>query len=311
MIRHGLIVGDFYPLTYGYIYACNFARYFADKLTIVLTRFDNCDSSVVQEHARELSELFQGVEIKICDSARRDVVSWLKANISSVDFVFGFATVEAATIAEALNASFVPVSLEDCANFGTTLNVADRVNCRSRANDVNDVKRICIFGPESTGKSTLAKNLALHFQTQAVPEWARHMLNCKNNELVESDLILFARGQCASEDALALQSSKVLFCDTDPLTTEIWSKWIFGRCEAAISELAERRTYDLYLVADVDVPWVADPQRYLPEKRKEFFDYCTAELTRRKRSFIVIKGDWQQRFTKAENAVRRMLAGNV
>ncbi|CAM6000046.1 unnamed protein product [Sphagnum balticum] len=180
--------------------------------------------------------------------AAKDIVSWLRVNVPSVDYVFGFDSA-AEKIAELVGASFIPVALEDCADFGASFSLGYKATCQAPA---DKVKRVLHFWTRINGKSTLTKNLALHFGTQAVPEWARHMLNYKNNELVESDLILFARGQCASEDALALQSSK----------------------------------------------------RYLPEKRKEFFEYCIAELTRRKRSFTVINGDWQQRFIKAERAIR-------
>ena len=166
------------------------------------------------------------------------------------------------------------------------------------------VRRVCIFGPESTGKSTLARNLAEHFNTVSVPEWARTMLESRDNVLREEDLPIFARGHAALEDAMAREANRLLFCDTDAITTLIWSEWLYeGRCHPEIRRLADERLYDLYLLTDVDVPWVEDPQRYLPTKRKEFHQRCVEELNKREIAFVEIKGGWDERLATAIAAV--------
>jgi hypothetical protein len=106
------------------------------------------------------------------------------------------------------------------------------------------VKRVCLFGPESTGKSTLARDLAAHFETVHLAEFARGLLEPKCGVCDPTDIPLIARGQIAAEDALARRANKLLFCDTDVLTTTIWSDVLFGECPASIRELAARRHYD-------------------------------------------------------------------
>jgi NadR type nicotinamide-nucleotide adenylyltransferase len=173
------------------------------------------------------------------------------------------------------------------------------------------VKRVCVFGPESTGKSMLARDLARHFDTVYAWEYARPMLDpqggqCRGPE----DIVRIVRGQVATEDALARQASRVLICDTDVLTTTIWSDVLFGDTPAWIRELADARTYDLYLLCDVDVPWVDDNQRFFSETkvREEMFERFRASLDRRGRKYQIVRGgDWAARFAAARDAVAALL----
>ena len=172
-------------------------------------------------------------------------------------------------------------------------------------------KRVCVFGPESTGKSTLCKQRAEHFDTVFVPEYARTHIEAHTahaeRELSLEDIPLIARGQMATEDAIAFNANQILFCDTDLISTTIWSDWLFKTCPGWISDEADRRTYDLYLVTDVDVPWVDDVVRYLPQERRSFLDRCVNELEKRNREFVLLSGDWQTRFDTAVTAVKRLL----
>ena len=168
------------------------------------------------------------------------------------------------------------------------------------------VKRVCVFGPESTGKSTLARDLADHFETVYVPEFARGWLDPKQGVCEFADIPVIARGQIAAEDALARRANRVLFCDTDLLLTTIWSDVFFQQCPEWVSKEADARTYDLDLLLDVDVPWVDDQQRFLPNRRREFFDRCEAALSERQRPYVIVRGDWHTRFETACAAVARL-----
>jgi NadR type nicotinamide-nucleotide adenylyltransferase len=169
------------------------------------------------------------------------------------------------------------------------------------------VKRVCVFGPESTGKSTLARDLAGYFETVYVPEFARGLLDPKQGVCEASDIPLIARGQLAAEDALARQANRVLICDTDLLTTTIWSDVLFGECPDWIREAATSRQYDLTLLLDVDVPWVNDLQRYLPHARRDFFNRCRRALEQAGRSYCIIRGSWTERFSQACAQIQQLI----
>ncbi len=168
-------------------------------------------------------------------------------------------------------------------------------------------RRVVCFGPESTGKSTLAARLAAHFDTAWVPEWARAHLDPKGGKCAPEDIPLIAAGQSASEDALARRSNRLLVCDTDPLLTTIWSEIYFGGCPEGVRRLADDRAYDLYLLCGADVPWVDDGQRDLAHRREEFLERCRRALVSRGRPFVHLAGDWDTRFRTAVAAIEPLL----
>ena len=170
------------------------------------------------------------------------------------------------------------------------------------------VKRVCVFGPESTGKSTLAKQLAAHFQTVAVPEYAKTYIEAQGKDIDAADMLKIARGQCASEDAMAREANRLLFCDSDLVTSSIWSGRLVGTVPEWLRREADKRQYDLYLLTHYDVPWVDDVHRYIPKESPAFFDRCVLELESRQRPFVQIKGNWDERLKLAIEAVQTLLS---
>lgn len=168
-------------------------------------------------------------------------------------------------------------------------------------------RRVVCFGPESTGKTTLAAALAEHYRTVWVPEWARGHLDPNGGACVERDIEIIGLGQAASEDALARQANRVLICDTDTLTTTIWSDVYFGRTPPWLTELARVRAHDLYLLCDIDIPWVDDRQRDMPHRRQEFIDRCRSALEAAGRPYVWIRGDRAARVRTAVEAIDRLL----
>jgi HTH-type transcriptional repressor of NAD biosynthesis genes len=168
-------------------------------------------------------------------------------------------------------------------------------------------RRVVCFGPESTGKSTLAARLAAHYRTVWVPEWARAHLDPQGGACTAADIDLIGLGQAASEDSLARQANRVLICDTDTLTTTIWSEVYFGGVPPWLMRSARRRVHDLYLLCDIDVPWVDDRQRDMPHRRQEFIERCRRTLEEHGRPFVWIRGDWETRFRTAVAAIDNLL----
>ena len=169
------------------------------------------------------------------------------------------------------------------------------------------VRRACLFGPESTGKTVLAQRLARHFKTVYVPEYARGLIKLQGDQVTPDIFPAIVRGQMASEEALARQANRVLICDTDVLTTTLWADWFYGDCPAWIREQADRHGYHLYLLADIDVPWMEDSQRFTRDSRQGFMGRCVEALESRGRRYVRIGGSWEERYNQAVKAVEELL----
>ena len=169
------------------------------------------------------------------------------------------------------------------------------------------MKKIAIIGPECTGKSWLSRNLAEHFDTLWVPEYAREYLNQLDRPYQRSDLLSIAKGQIESEDRLTEQANELIFCDTNLYVIKIWSEHKFGQCDPWILEEIAKRKYNLHLLTSIDIPWEEDPQREHPQMRKYFFDVYHNEMIHIKTKFSVIKGLNDSRLKAAIQAVKRIL----
>jgi NadR type nicotinamide-nucleotide adenylyltransferase len=169
--------------------------------------------------------------------------------------------------------------------------------------------RVSVLGPESTGKTTLARMLADHFQTVWAPEWARTLLERRGGDLDGLDWSEIVRGQVASEEALARDANRVLICDTDPLATTVWAETLLGSCPTSIEQAAVARRYDLTLLTAPDVPWTPDPVRYFPEGGAAFFLRCEERLRETVRRYVVVNGSWEERRVTAIQAIEATLRG--
>jgi len=177
--------------------------------------------------------------------------------------------------------------------------------------EINIVK-IVLFGPESTGKTTISKQLARHYNTVWVPEFARGYLQDKwNNErrtCEHHDLMPIAIGQMKLENELAAKADKVLICDTDLLETKVYSEEYYGGfVDEDLEIAAKENSYDLYLLTYIDTPWEEDDLRDRPELRLEMFNAFENALKKHKRPYILLKGDKKIRLTKAINTIDAIL----
>lgn len=135
-----------------------------------------------------------------------------------------------------------------------------------------DPKRILILGPESTGKSTLAADLANHFGEPWVPEFAREYLEKLGRAYSYGDMLEIGKGQMALEDKLANEADQYLFCDTDLRVIHIWSEHRFGKTDPWVLEQMQSRRYDMILLTDTDLPWEPDPLREYPDlEMRDYF----------------------------------------
>lgn len=157
------------------------------------------------------------------------------------------------------------------------------------------MKKILITGPESTGKSSLAKALAESCNTRWVPEYARLWLEQNGADYQEGDLLQIAKGQLHLEDFHAAHANEYLFCDTGMLVMKVWSEFKYGRCHPWILDQWAKRSYDYYLLCGIDTPWEADPFRENQNERAELFAMYQAELEVAGKQYITLIGSLRER----------------
>jgi NadR type nicotinamide-nucleotide adenylyltransferase len=161
------------------------------------------------------------------------------------------------------------------------------------------IKRIGIIGPESTGKSTLSRQLAAHFQIQWVPEFARKYLIDINRSYEESDLLNIAKGQKQAEELAVQSANNFLFCDTTLIVVKVWSEHSYGRCHPWILEQVDQMKYDYFFLTDIDMPWEEDPQREHPHMREYFFNIYKNYLENGGFPYSLVSGNEEERLQLA------------
>jgi len=167
----------------------------------------------------------------------------------------------------------------------------------------SDIIRIALFGPESTGKTTLAMQLADYFKTAWVPEFARDYLQKKwdKTSLIcdVDDMLPIAYGQTKSENDALSTANKFLFCDTNSLVTKVFSEVYYNFCDPKLDKAALEHEYDLFFLTDIDVPWEKDDLRDKAEGRESVFAVFKQTLIDNNKPFIKLSGDKKLRLNKA------------
>ncbi|OCB76880.1 DUF4301 family protein [Flavobacterium crassostreae] len=166
-----------------------------------------------------------------------------------------------------------------------------------------DVFRIALFGPESTGKTTLAIQLASYYKTSWVPEFAREYLQNKwdkNQQVCAlADMLPIAIGQLQAENQQVASASELLFCDTNLLLTKVFSEVNYQSCHPLLDNAAQEHGYDLTFLTDVDVPWQKDDLRTRPSGRDAVFSVFEKALIDHQKPFVILSGDKEHRLQKA------------
>lgn len=199
---------------------------------------------------------------------------------------------------------------------------------------MQEIKKIVIIGPESTGKSTLARQLAAHYHTLWCPEYAREYLSKYGTKYSYADLLTIAKSQLALQDEYegmvnckltiveknfsnshAVHSSKftaddsLLFIDTDMYVMKVWCEYVFSKCHQFILDQIVERKYDLYLLCNIDLPWTKDELREYPneEPRRELYRIYKDILINQPVPWAEISGKDEERLQTAIAAVNKWL----
>lgn len=150
--------------------------------------------------------------------------------------------------------------------------------------------KVIVTGPESSGKTTLCKQLSKHFQIPFTQEYARKYLACSGRNYQTTDLLKIAKGQLQYEQTTV--NKQLYLQDTDLITIKIWSEYKFGNCNNWILSQIEKQKKEnrFYLLCKPDIPWQADPLREHPYNRKELFELYKKELKKLAHNYFIIDG---------------------
>jgi len=180
------------------------------------------------------------------------------------------------------------------------------------------MKKIVVIGPESTGKSTLCRQLADHYKTTWCPEYARGYLLEQGKKYNYNDLLTIAKGQVDLEDEFIKQinsshsllpaSRSLLFIDTDMYVMKVWCEFVFGKCHRYILDQIAERKYDLYLICNTDLPWVKDELREYPdlETRQRLYHIYKGIMSNQPVPWVEISGNKEERLLNAITAVDKL-----
>lgn len=173
------------------------------------------------------------------------------------------------------------------------------------------VIKIVLFGPESTGKTTLAQQLATHYDTRWVPEYMREYLQRKWDEQQMTcephDLLPIAKGQMLLENEAAAKANDLLFCDTNLLELVVYSRAYYDETvDPRLLKHALKAQYDLYFLTYIDVPWVQDDLRDRPQDREEMFARFQRALEENDLPYHILRGDLQERFETAVKIIDKL-----
>jgi NadR type nicotinamide-nucleotide adenylyltransferase len=319
--RHGLIIGKFMPLTTGHCHLIECAQKQCGQLTILVCslRAEAIDGHLRHGWVRDTFPAAHVIHVtdEVPSYPHQHPDFWsiwrelILRRAADVDAVFTSEDYGERLAAE-LGAGHVTVDVErKTVPISATQVRADPLRHWEfipTAVRPFYVRRVRVYGPESTGKTTLCRELAGHYNTTWVPEFARAFYDEKGMVPEAQDVPKIVAGQMAIEEEAALQANRVLFCDTDVLTTVLYARHYYETCPPWIERLAHERRYDLTLLTDIDLPWEPDVQRELGDRREEFYSLFRDELQSRRIPYVPINGNGRARLDAAIAAVENMMS---
>ena len=171
---------------------------------------------------------------------------------------------------------------------------------------MKNLKKIVAIGPESTGKSSLCRQLAKHYNTSWCPEYAREYLLENGKQYSYDSLLTIAEGQVElDEEYIQKKNNPLLFIDTDMYVMKVWCEVVFGKCHPFVLQQIINRKYDLYLLCNTDLPWVKDELREYPDPvfRQKLFKIYKDLLVNQSVPWQIISGKSEERLQNAIRAV--------
>ena len=327
--KNGLVLGKFYPPHNGHLYLIDVAVENCDNVHVICTH--NKDQSIPGElRTNTLREIYKNnPNITVysvsddglpqydyqCETLDEFYSYWVPLvynNVKELDVVF---TSEdyGDDFAKYLEIEHVLVDKQRVRYpvSGTKIRNNAFENWEFIPNEIKPffVKRIAIMGPESVGKSTLAENLAKCFDTNYVEEYGRTVYERNGNQVSISDFIYISEGRQNIEDDKIKESNKILICDTEDITTYIFSEMYHPQnCEYVKNwfqnKIKTKSKYDLYLLLKPDCDAVQDGTRNFLDDRWSHYYRIKSELVKNGCNFQEVGGDWDKRFSSSVEFIR-------
>jgi HTH-type transcriptional repressor of NAD biosynthesis genes len=308
-MNRGLVIGKFMPIHAGHIALIEFAKSQCDEL-IVSMSYTHKDPIEPQRRFSWIKEIFKNEsniipEISLDDFDDESLpleertkiwADFLKGRFPKIDSIFSSEDY-GPILAKHLGAHHYTfdVNREKFPVSATKIRVNPFLFWSFIPEVVRPyfVKIVCFYGPESTGKSTMAKHIAGIYKTEFVPEVAREMIS--SNEFDVEDIIRIGKAQTQRVKDKLKTANKILLCDTDLITTQIYSRQYLWTVPEILFELEKEIRYDKYFLLDIDVPWIADGLRDLGNQREKMMKVFEDELVKRNIQPIRVKGNWEER----------------
>ncbi len=322
MIR-GLILGKFMPIHKGHLSMINFALTQCEELVILLcvNKKEPIPGKMRKKWLHQLFDNQNKIQIKYAvtelpntsvssKSVSRQWADYIRKKLPEIDIIF---TSEkyGDYVAEYLKIKHIQY---DCLRAKTPVSAEKiRKNPHQYWDYIPDnvqpyfVKKICIHGAESTGKSILAERLARYFNTEFVPEMARFVIG-KSQDCTYNDILKIAEVHAREINNKLLKANKILICDTNLLTTKVYSQYLFHKKPKFENWIEQANKMDYYLFLDIDVPYHQDGTRLGEYTQKELHAEFRAILTEEKTEFQIINGYWQSRFLKSVEQINSLFA---
>ena len=316
-MKKGLVFGKFMPLHKGHLALIDFSLTHCDQLTVLVCYTDKeaIDGKIRMQWLKDSYQANQKVLVRSFEyddsilpntSASSRAVSkiWaesLKKLLPGIDILFtsepygeyvaGYMNIQHSSFDE--KRSIIPVSASMIRDL--PFKYWDLISPVARP---SFVKKICIIGTESTGKSTLTEKLANHFNTAFVPEMARDIVEI-TDECTYEDLSKIAETHAKAIIEKQLIANKLLFIDTDINITCSYSEFLFNRPLLVENWISEANRFDLYLFLEPDCEYIQDGTRLSEKERNKLSDQHKGFFEKKGINFITIGGDWQTRFDQA------------
>ncbi len=314
----GFIVGKFYPLHLGHMYLIDVARAHCDHLTVWVC--EKADQSVLGTiRASWIKRLYPDIEVRLVPDTLgdEDTEGWAKYTLrvlgeapdivfSSEDYGESYARLMGSKhILVDKRRVNIPISGTKVRNdtLGNWIYLASPVRAYY-------TKRVVILGAESTGTTTLTKELAEHYQTTWVPEYGREYTSKwvgPDKPWTTDEFIHIASEQSRREDEAARSAHGVLMCDTDAFATSVWHRRYIGTRSPEVEKIALKRHYDLYIITGDEIPFVQDGTRDGEHIRHEMHQWFINDLEKSNRKYIVVRGNKEERLRAAISEIDAIL----